>query len=158
MSKALFEKISKLYAGLSDAYEALAAGAPAKGKAAAAEADDADDADDADMPAAKTAGTKGKPAAKKAPAKKVVEEDPEDEVEGDADDEGDAPTEDDVVAAAQALIKALGTKDKAIAIIKKHGGKKVADLDADVYADVIADFTKAMPKGKKAAADDTDDI
>lgn len=163
MSKALFEKLSKLHAGISDVYEELAA--KASGKAAAA--DDADEPEEEELPKAKAAGTKGKPAAKtaakgkpKAAAVEPDEEEAEEAEETEEEAEDDGPSEDDVVAAAQALIKAFaGNKDKAIAIIKKHGGKKVADLDSDTYPAVIADFKKAMPKkGAKPAADDTDDI
>lgn len=157
MSKALFEKLAKHHAAISDVYEELAAAT-----AGGADADAGDD-DEAALPAAKAAGTKGKPAAKTAPAK-TAKTKPAPEPEPDLDDTGDdaaddaaddGPTEEDVVAAAQVLIKA-GLKEKAVAVIKKHGGKRVADLDPDTYAAVIADFKKA---GKaKPAADDLDDI
>lgn len=158
MSAELYAKLAKYHAAISDIYEELGnseveaeepAAKPAKGKKAAVEVDEDD------LPEPKKAGTAGKAPAKKAPAKKAAVEPDEEEEAGE-----EAPTEEDVVAAAQALIQANdGSKDKALAIIKKHGGKRVADLDEDVYAEVIAAFQAAMPKkGKKAAADADDDI
>ena len=139
MSKATLEAIAKAHAQLSDLYEELASNAdedeptpPAKGKGKAAPADDPD----GDLPPPKSAGTKGKAAApakgkKAAPAEEYTVE--------------------DVINAATELIKATN-RDTAVKIIKKHGGEKVADLDEDVYADVIAAFKAAMP------SDSVDDI
>lgn len=157
MSKAIYEKIAKHYAALSDQFEALAA-------AGAEGTDDAGEEDD--VPAPKAAGTKGKakPAAKKTkPAAAEVDDDLDETGDDAGEDAGeDAPTEQDVIAAAQAVIKFnKGDKAKAIAIIKKHGASRVADLDEDTYPAVIADLKKALvpAKGKaKPATQDDDDI
>lgn len=142
------EQLAEAHATISDVYTAAAAAlveddAPAKPaakKATAAKGKPAAAVEDDDLPPPSTAGTKGKTPAKTKPA--AVEP-----------DEDDAPTEADVIAAAQALIQATN-KETAVKIIKKHGASKVAELDEALYPKVIAALQAAMPAEDAGSDDD----
>lgn len=116
MSKETYELISKLHAKLSDAYESLAA-----------EDDATTPPPDDDLPPPKKAGTAGKPKAK--PKATAVD---------------DEVTEQDIIAAAGALIKATD-RNTAVKIIKKHGAEKIADIEAEDYPKVLKALKAAMP-------------
>lgn len=156
MSAALAEKLAEiaeahatlgaLYMEVSALYDADSAksgksnnDAPAgkvsgsKGKAGvASKAKPVEDAgeDDDDLPPAKPAGTKGKPAVKARPKAAAV-------------------TEDDVRAAAQALIKAKG-RQAALDVLGEYSAGKIADLEEGQYAEV----KEAL---EAATADEDDD-
>lgn len=152
MSAALAEKLAEiaqahadlgaLYMEVSALYDAASAksgkpdnDAPAgkvsgsKGKAKVAPKAEPVEEDDDDLPPAKPAGVKGKakPAAKK------------------------AVTEDEVRAAAQALIKAKG-RQAAMDILAEYSAAKIADIEEEQYAAAKKSFEDALE------ADDDDDL
>ena len=134
---ALYMEVSALYdadsakSGKSNNDASAGKVSGSKGKAGmASKAKPVEDAgDDDDLPPAKPAGTKGKPAVKSRPKASV--------------------TEDDVRAAAQALIKAKG-RQAALDVLGEYSAGKIADLEEGQYAEV----KEAL---EAATADEDDD-
>jgi hypothetical protein len=142
---ALHAQLGEAYTELSALYDAESAKSGKSGDGGAASkvprkggkagvASSKDGGDEGDLPEPKAAAGKKKPGGKK----KV--------------------TEDDLRAAAKALIEALGEKKGKAKVVEILGGK-LADVDEDEYADKLEELQAALPESEEGEEEgDVDDL